>query len=125
EALLSLDVTPRVTPNDRVNMEIEIKKDRVNWGEKVMGQPAIDKNLLKTKVEVANGETIVLGGIYEQEQSINENKVPLLGDIPVVGNVFKNTNKKFTKNELLIFITPRVIDQRLTDSDKFSNLRDN
>lgn len=125
EALLSLDVTPRVTPNDRVNMEIEIKKDRVNWGEKVMGQPAIDKNLLRTKVEVANGETIVLGGIYEQEQSINENKVPLLGDIPVVGNVFKNTNKKFTKNELLIFITPRVIDQRLTDSDKFSNLRDN
>lgn len=125
EALLSLEVTPRVTPNDRVNMEIEIKKDRVNWSEQVLGQPAIDKNLLNTKVEVANGETIVLGGIYEQEQSLSENKVPLLGDIPVVGNVFKNTNKKFTKNELLIFITPRVIDQRLTDSDKFSNLRDN
>lgn len=125
EALLSLEVTPRVTPNDRVNMEIEIKKDRVNWSERVIGQPAIDKNLLNTKVEVANGETIVLGGIYEQEQSFSENKVPLLGDIPVVGNVFKSTNKRFTKNELLIFITPRVIDQRLTDSDKFSNLRDN
>lgn len=125
KAELSLEVTPRVTPNDRVNMEINLKKDRANRAEMVLGQPSLDTNELDTKVEVANGETIVLGGIYEQEQSVSENKVPLLGDIPVVGNVFKSTNKKFTKNELLIFITPRVIDQRLTDSDKFSNLRDN
>ena len=64
-----------------------------------------------------------MGGIYEQTQTIGEAKVPLLGDIPVIGNVFKNTNKIFNKDELLVFITPRIIDRKLTDTDKFSNLR--
>lgn len=122
DAKLSMEVTPRIAPNDRVSMEIHITKDDVS-NRLVNGEPAINTNEILTKVEVQNGETIVLGGIYEQTQTIGEAKVPLLGDIPVIGNVFKNTNKIFNKDELLVFITPRIIDRKLTDTDKFSNLR--
>ncbi|SUO97298.1 type IV pilus secretin PilQ [Suttonella ornithocola] len=124
DAKLSMEVTPRIAPNDRVSMEIHITKDRADYANTVNGEPPIDTNEIQTKVEVENGETIVLGGIYEQEQGTSVNKVPLLGDIPVLGHAFKNTNKVFTKNELLVFITPRIIDRKLTDTDKFSNLRE-
>ena len=84
---------------------------------------AIDTNELKTNVLVDNGETIVLGGIYEQRQQVKNDKVPLLGDIPIVGNAFKSKKNEFRKKELLIFITPRIIDKRMAEYDKFSNLR--
>lgn len=124
DAKLSMEVTPRIAPNDRVNMEIHITKDEPNYSRSVNGEPPLDTNELQTKVEVDNGETIVLGGIYEQEQSAQVNKVPGLGSIPVIGAAFRNTQKVFTKRELLIFITPRVIDTQLSTYDKFSNLRE-
>lgn len=124
DAKLSMEVTPRIAPNDRVSMDINITKDQPDYGNLVNGEPPLNTNELDTRVEVDNGETIVLGGIYEQTQSVSEDKVPLLGDIPVLGNVFKSTSKTFAKDELLIFITPRIIDSRLTEYDKFSNLRD-
>lgn len=124
DAKLSMEVTPRIAPNDRVTMEIHITKDSPDYANLVNGEPPINTNEINTKVEVESGETIVLGGIYEQSQTVNVNKVPLLGDLPLVGNAFKNTQKSFDKNELLIFITPRIVDNRLTNGDKFSNLRD-
>lgn len=123
DAKLSMEVTPRIAPNDRVSMEIHITKDNPDFGNLVNGEPPLDTNEIDTRVEVENGETIVLGGIYEQTQSTSTDKVPLLGDIPLVGNLFKSTAKQFNKEELLIFITPRIIDQRLSSGDKFSNLR--
>ncbi len=124
DAKLSMEVTPRIAPNDRVSMEIHITKDEPDYSNLVNGEPPLDTNKIDTRVEVENGETIVLGGIYEQTQSTSTEKVPLLGDIPLVGHLFKSTAKKFDKQELLIFITPRIIDQRLSSHDKFSNLRD-
>ena len=124
DAKLSMEVTPRIAPNDRVSMEIHITKDNPDYSNLVNGEPPLDTNEIDTRVEVENGETIVLGGIYEQTQSTSTDKVPLLGDIPLVGNLFKSTSKNFNKEELLIFITPRIIDQRLSSHDKFSNLRD-
>ncbi|UJF25105.1 type IV pilus secretin PilQ [Suttonella sp. R2A3] len=124
EAELSLEVTPRIAPDNRVDMELNITKDSPNFANQLGNNVPINTNQLETNVLVDNGETIVLGGIYEQAQSISTNKVPLLGDLPLIGNVFKKTNNQFKKNELLIFVTPRIIDHRLSQSDKFSNLRD-
>lgn len=122
-AELSLDVTPRIAPDNRVDMILDVKKDSPNPALSANGNIGIDTNQLQTNVLVDNAETIVLGGIYQQNQSISSDKVPVLGDIPVIGNAFKRTNKKFNKSELLIFVTPRIIDNKLTDYDKFSNLR--
>lgn len=123
DAELKMEVTPRIAPNDRVSMEIHIQKDSI--GDRIAGsrEIPINTNEIQTKVEVENGETIVLGGVYEQLQSSSVSKVPLLGDIPVIGHAFRSNNKTFNKNELLVFITPRIIDRKLTDTDKFSNLR--
>lgn len=122
DAKLSLEVTPRIAPNDRVSMEIHITKDEANYTRSPQN-PAIDTNEIQTKVEVQNAETVVLGGVYEQAQTTATSKVPLLGDIPVIGGAFRQNTGKFNKNELLVFITPRIIDRKLTDTDKFSNLR--
>lgn len=122
-AKLSMEVVPRIAPNDRVSMEIHITKDQPDYSLLTNGEPSIMTNEIQTKVEIENGETIVLGGIYEQEQGTSVNKVPVLGDIPIIGGAFRNTNQVFEKSELLVFITPRIIDRKLTDTDKFSNLR--
>ncbi|MFN7221013.1 MAG: type IV pilus secretin PilQ [Burkholderiales bacterium] len=111
-AVLSLDVTPQITPDDKVIMDLDIKKDSV--GALIGGIPSIDTRTLKTQVLADNGETIVLGGIYEQTTRTDVTKVPLLGDIPVLGNLFKTTTKRDEKTELLIFITPRIIKDQLT-----------
>lgn len=124
DAKLSMEVTPRIAPNDRVSMEIHITKDRPDYSVLTNGEPSILTNAIQTKVEIENGETIVLGGIYEQEQGAAVNKVPLLGDIPLIGTAFRNTHQIFDKKELLVFISPRIIDRKLTDTDKFNNLRD-
>lgn len=111
-AILSLDVTPQITPDDKILMELEIKKDSV--GQIFAGIPSIDTKTLKTSVLVDNGDTAVLGGIFETVTRTDVTKVPLLGDIPVIGNFFKKTIKQSDKTELLIFITPRIIKESLT-----------
>ena len=111
DAVLSLDVTPQITPDDKIIMDLEVKKDRV--GQVFFGTPSIDTQNIKTQVLVANGETAVLGGIYEQSQRDGVDKVPFFGDLPIIGNAFKRRTKQDDKSELLIFITPKIMDESL------------
>ncbi|MBL8522551.1 MAG: type IV pilus secretin PilQ [Betaproteobacteria bacterium] len=111
-AVLSLEVTPQITPDDKVIMDLEIKKDSV--GQIFRNIPSIDTKTVRTSVLVDNGDTAVLGGIFETVTRTDVTKVPLLGDIPVVGTFFKRTIKQQDKTELLIFITPRIIKEALT-----------
>lgn len=111
KATLGLEVTPQITPDNKINMDLLVKKD--SRGETTNGVPAINTNRVETKVLVNNGETAVLGGIYEEINTKNTDKVPLFGDLPIVGRLFKRTSDSIDKNELLIFITPRLIDDSL------------
>ncbi|KAB2843493.1 MAG: type IV pilus secretin PilQ [Burkholderiales bacterium] len=111
KAVLSLAVTPQITPDGRIIMTLDIRKDTV--GPSYAGVPSIDTKNLVTQIGVNNGETAVLGGIYEEITRNDDNKVPLLGDIPIIGNIFKQTKKAEDKTELLIFITPRVVSEAL------------
>src|SRR5260221_262870 len=115
-AVLSLDVTPQITPDDKVIMDLEIKKDSVGAlvSTGTGAVPSIDTKTLKTQILVDSGDTAVLGGIFEQTTRTDVTKVPFLGDIPFIGNLFKNTSKQDDKTELLIFITPRIIKDQLT-----------
>lgn len=112
KAVLSLEVTPQITPDNKIIMDLSVKKDRV--GQVFNNVPSIDTQNVKTQVLVANGETAVLGGIFEQTQLNQVSKVPFFGDIPFVGNAFKRTIKQNDKTELLIFITPKVLDENLS-----------
>ncbi len=112
EASLSLEVTPQITPDDKIIMDLEVKKDKV--GQIFNGVPSIDTQNINTQVLVANGETAVLGGIYEQTEINGVDKVPFFGDIPVMGNFFKRKTRTSDKVELLIFITPKIMDDRMT-----------
>jgi type IV pilus assembly protein PilQ len=111
EAVLSLEVTPQITPDDKIIMDLEVKKEKV--GQVFFGVPSIDTQKVTTQVLVANGETAVLGGIYEQTERNDVDKVPFFGDLPVIGNVFKRRTKQDDKTELLIFITPKIMDESL------------
>ena len=111
KAVLSLEVTPQITPDDRVNMEVVVNNDSV--GQVFQGTPSIDTNELTSTVLVDNGQTIVLGGIYTKDSSNSVTKVPFLGDIPLAGRLFRNDNKINNKKELLVFITPKIIDEQL------------
>jgi len=111
EAVLSLEVTPQITPDDKIIMDLEVKKEKV--GQVFFGVPSIDTQRVNTQVLVANGETAVLGGIYEQTERNDVDKVPFFGDLPVIGNVFKRRTKQDDKTELLIFITPKIMDESL------------
>jgi type IV pilus assembly protein PilQ len=116
-ALLSLEVTPQITPDDKIIMDIEIKKDTVGVLVAVSNLgtvPSIDTKFLKTQIVVENGDTAVLGGVFEQLNRTDTTKVPFLGDLPFVGNLFKTTRKQEDKTELLVFITPRIIKDQLT-----------
>ncbi|MDK1023680.1 MAG: type IV pilus secretin PilQ family protein [Gammaproteobacteria bacterium] len=106
-ATLSLSVKPRITPDDRIIMELEVKQDTV--GAVFNGVPSINTNNIKTQVLVNNGETIVLGGIFTTQVTESITKTPFLGDIPYIGNLFKRRTQSDDKQELLIFITPRLI----------------
>jgi type IV pilus assembly protein PilQ len=112
EATLSLSVTPQITPDNKIIMDLEVKKDRV--GQIFAGVPSIDTQRVQTQVLVSNGETAVLGGIYEQTERNDVDKVPFFGDLPFIGNVFKRTTRSNEKTELLIFITPKVLDEDLS-----------
>ena len=111
DATLSLQVTPQITPDDKIIMDLVVKKDRV--GQVFFNTPSIDTQRVTTQVLVANGETAVLGGIYEQTERNDVDKVPFFGDLPVIGNVFKHRTKQEDKTELLIFITPKIMDESL------------
>jgi len=110
-AVLSLEVTPQITPDDKIIMELDVKKDRV--GQVFSGVPSIETQNINTQVLVGNGETAVLGGIYEQTERDDVEKVPFFGDIPIMGNAFKRKTKQSDKTELLIFITPKILDESL------------
>ena len=118
EAVLKLEVTPSITPDDRIIMTLNITQDSV--GDLVpSGQggfiPTIDTTELETQVLVGNGETIVLGGVFRTEDVHSESKVPVLGDIPYLGRLFKSTSIRQVKAETLIFITPRILADTLID----------
>jgi type IV pilus assembly protein PilQ len=111
EAVLKLDVTPQITPDDRIVMDLEVSKDEV--GEVFLGVPSIDTRSVKTQVLVDNGETVVLGGIYEQSTNDAVERVPFFGDLPYVGFLFKNTFNEDRKRELLVFVTPKIVKEGL------------
>ncbi len=112
EAVLQLTVTPQITPDERVIMDLEVSSDTV--GEEVPSglggfQPSIDTRSISTQAVVDNGETVVLGGIYETEQSEATTRVPILGDIPGLGVLFRSTTRSTSKAELLVFVTPKLL----------------
>ena len=109
KAVLSLKVTPQITPDDRIIMDLKVNKDSV--GTIFSGIPSIDTNNLITQVLVQDGETVVLGGVYESTDTNSRRAVPVLGDIPVLGRLFRSNNRSEKKKELLVFITPRILDQ--------------
>lgn len=113
DATLSLNVTPQITPDNRVLMDINVNQDSI--GETTTNGPAINVTQLETNVLVGDGETVVLGGIFQETKSEQETKIPLLGDIPVVGRLFRRESKVDDKQELLIFITPRILSDSLLD----------
>ena len=117
KAVLALDVTPQITPDNRIIMSVEIRKDAVGQFVPVAGGgsvPSIDTKNVTTQIAVNNGDTAVIGGIYEEIINNNVTKVPLLGDIPILGYAFKQTGKGIDKTELLIFLTPRIIKESIT-----------
>jgi len=107
KATLTLDVTPHITPDDKISMELEVNKDSV--GDIFNGVPSINTRKVQTEVMVGNGETAVLGGIYEETNSKTVDKVPFFGDLPIMGHLFKRNIDNATKSELLIFITPKIM----------------
>jgi type IV pilus assembly protein PilQ len=115
KAVLSLRATPQITPDNRIILDLVVTQD--TQGETVSTSTgpavAIDTQEISTQVLVENGETIVLGGIFQQTTNKNKSQVPLLGDLPVVGRLFKNSQEEIEKRELLIFVTPKILTDRL------------
>lgn len=109
KANLSLKVKPQITPDGKITLTLDVNKDKPSSDVQTNAGIAIETNHIKTEVLVENGGTVVIGGIYTQNTTSNIQKVPLLGDIPVVGNLFKSRENIDKKTELLIFITPRII----------------
>lgn len=112
EAALSLEVTPQITPDNRIIMEVKVNKDEPDYQNALNNVPPIKKNEVNAKVLVNDGETIVIGGVFSNEQSKAVDKVPLLGDMPFVGRLFRRDVVRDTKNELLVFITPRIMNNQ-------------
>jgi len=111
EAVLKLEVTPQITPDDNIIMDLLVKKDQPDFSQ---AGPPIQKREVKTLVRVRNGETIVLGGIYEHTTTDNVAKVPFFGDLPIIGVLFRSHTESNDKSELLIFVTPKIISDNLT-----------
>lgn len=110
DALLCLLVSPQILNNDAIILNVEVTKD---VPDRSVSPPAINVRRVKTQVRVNNGETAVLGGVFEQETEDSSERVPFLADLPVLGHLFKSTSKSDEKREMLIFLTPRIIDERL------------
>src|SRR6202008_1663688 len=112
KAVLSLKVTPQITPDNRIIMDLDVRDDSV--GQVIVASggvnvPSINTREITTQVLVNDGQTVVLGGILETTQREDDTKVPYLGDIPVLGHLFKNTSHQDNKDELMIFITPKIV----------------
>ena len=107
QANLKLEVTPQITPDGALVLTLDVTKDSL--GTLTGAGYAINTNHVRTQALVENGGTVVIGGVYELEETNSENKVPFFGDLPIVGNLFKNNAKRIKKNELLVFITPKIV----------------
>ncbi len=113
EAALSLEVTPQITPDNRIIMEVKVTKDEPDFSQAATtGVPAIRKNEVNAKVLVTDGETIVIGGVFSNTQSKSVDKVPFLGDLPYLGRLFRRDLVQDRKSELLVFITPRIMNNQ-------------
>ena len=112
KAVLSLQVTPQITPDDRVIMDLSVSQDTI--GQVFGGIPSIDTRQVETQVLVDNGETVVLGGIYEQTQREDTEKVPFFGDLPYLGRLFRQDSTQNNRSELLIFVTPKIVKDSLS-----------
>lgn len=114
KAKLSLETTPQITPDGRIKMKLVISKDRPDFSRKVMENPTIITAKVETEVMVDNGGTLVIGGVTAEESLVAEDRIPVLGDLPYVGFLFKHKNTTQERKELLVFITPKIVDDSLT-----------
>jgi type IV pilus assembly protein PilQ len=113
KAVLSLKVTPQITPDKRIILKLAVNQDKRGLkSQEVQGVPVIETRQIETQVLVNNGQTIVLGGIYEQSENNGVTRVPFFSDLPLIGNLFKNTQTISQKTELLIFVTPKIIEDQ-------------
>jgi type IV pilus assembly protein PilQ len=111
-AVLSLEVTPQITPEGNIILDLNIHKDTPNTTLASSAGIPIDTKQVQTQVLVENGGTVVIGGIYTLDENETAQKVPLLGDIPILGNLFKNNAKSTSKTEMLVFITPKILNEK-------------
>jgi len=117
EAVLKLEVTPQITPDERINLDLLVTKDSADFGNQIVipgvgaSAPPINKQEVETRIMVDNGETIVLGGVYERTKAKSVTRVPFFADIPLIGILFRNKSESDDKSELLIFVTPKIIKQ--------------
>ena len=109
-----MQVTPQITPDNRLILVLQVNQD--TEGDSVLGVPSINTRQVQTQVLVNNGETLVLGGVYEQTKRKKVLRVPFLGNLPVIGRLFRNTAETNDRSELLIFITPKIVEQQLTNN---------
>jgi type IV pilus assembly protein PilQ len=116
KAVLSLQVTPQITPDDRIALDLRVTKD--SPGETAGGIPPINTKRVETQVLVDNGQTVVLGGVYEQTIREDIAKVPFFGDLPLIGFLFTNKHNEDEKNELLIFVTPKILKEGVSTFDQ-------
>ncbi len=116
DAVLQLDVTPQITPSGSVVMALKVTKDAPLPPTSANGPPPIDTRQLETNVHVMDGETVVLGGVFEGRQNNNTNKVPFFSDLPGIGFLFKRNFTEDSKKELLIFVTPKIVKDNLANN---------
>ena len=111
KAVLGLTVTPQITPDDRIVMDLKVNKDTVGeiFGAGQLQVPSIDTREVSTQVLVDNGETVVLGGVYEQTIIDKVDMVPFFGNLPIIGRMFQHTTVQDDKSELLVFVTPKIV----------------
>ncbi|MGA1874000.1 MAG: type IV pilus secretin PilQ [bacterium] len=112
DAVIKLGVTPHITPNNYITLEIEADKSEPNWAQTVNGVPAITTRTATTKLIVKDGDTAVIGGLYQRSQQKSQRKVPWFGSVPVLGWFFKANRNEESYDELLIFITPKIIERK-------------
>ncbi len=112
EASLSLEVTPQITPDNRIIMDVKVNKDEPDYANELNGVPPIKKNEVKAKVLVNDGETVVIGGVFSNTQTKTTDKVPFLGDVPYLGRLFRSDTVSEAKTELLVFLTPRIMNNQ-------------
>lgn len=121
EAVLSLAVTPRITPDQRIIMDLAVHQDSV--GQLYNGVPSIDTTSVTTRVLVEDGTTIVLGGMFRTNRNLEIARTPVLGDVPVLGRLFRRTLTRDDKQELLIFITPRIVGSAVSEAVAAATLK--